>query len=114
MSPAEHVRASTEPGPLGLLLWAVVIGASVIASAIVSGANCPQVVTDHPMIFGWLAFAAVVLAALGVACYNAPLVECADCMVGQGRQCKCREALSTDIEPWHLPHMNNQPNDGGA
>ena len=106
MNSAEHVRASTEPGPLGLLLWV-----------------CTAVLAIMCSIYAlpWLALVplgcAVIVCAFGIARMASlcdPDNQCTDCMVGQGRQCKCREALSTDIEPWNLPHMNNQPNDGGA
>ena len=100
MSPAEQVRISTEPGPLGWLAWATVCVATVLASAVLTGDSGPALIAAHPVIFGALACALFVLALLFAACDLAPVMD-AD---------PHRDAFNTDIEPWSLPHLNNQPN----
>ena len=106
MSPAEQVRISTEPGPLGWLAWATVSVATVLASAVLTGDSGPALIAAHPVAFGALACALIVLAILFAACDVAPVMEQEDEM---------RDAYNHDtshvVESYHLPHMNNQPND---
>ena len=91
MTPAQHVRASTELGPAGLLLCAVTLVAAIVCSA--------------------LTLPVWVIVAMGSV---ATLVAWAICRMGalcDMAEDEHREAFNDEHEPWVLPHMNNQPND---
>lgn len=106
MSPTEHVKASTEPGPLGYLLWACTAVGAIVCSAL---ALPWWVLLGAGIVVILCAWA---IARMGALC---DAERCIGCMDSQGRNCKCRDemrdAFNADVEPWHLPHMHDKPND---
>lgn len=94
-----------EAGVLDILLMAVVFVGSIACWVFLSGLAFT--------VAAWSLGVIAVLCAYHLAINHVPHVSCADCMVGQGDNCKCREALNHEIEPLHLQHVQNMPNDSG-
>ena len=120
MTPTKHVRASTEPGPLGLLLWACTfvlailcsvyalpwwvllpIGCAVIFCAWGLAHMASECDPDGPCADCMVGQGTpsphydreCLLAVTARVPLDLVQEHCADCMVGQGRDCKCSDIL---------------------